>query len=206
MDTTTILSFITFALIAGFTPGPNNVMLAASGANFGFQKTLPHILGVFVGFCALLLSAGFGLSKLFTIMPWLYDSLKIVSFVFLLYLAWKIGSAGSPKDHKNTKPISFMQAASFQLVNPKGIMVIISSVAAYTSSAEKVGTEVFILFIVFAIITIGSTCTWTLLGKGISKLLTSQKQLRQFNVVMAMLLLISLLPAIIGQHNLLPLP
>jgi len=184
-------------MVAGFTPGPNNVMLAASGANFGFQRSLPHIFGVLVGFCTLVVSAGFGLATLFLLVPWLYDLLKILSFLFLLYLAWKIGSAGRAKTKGKDRPLSFLQAASFQLINPKAITVIISSVTAYTSTAENVGAEVMILFIVFALITIGSTCTWTLFGTGIGQLLTSQKRLRRFNIVMALLLLASLLPAII---------
>jgi threonine/homoserine/homoserine lactone efflux protein len=198
MDSATILSFATFAIVAGFTPGPNNVMLAASGANFGFQKTLPHIFGVLCGFCTLVVGAGFGLANLFSMAPWLYDFLKIISFIFLLYLAWKIGSAGRTTAKRKDRPMSFVQAASFQLVNPKGITVIISSVTAYTSTAEAVGAEVTVLFLVFAMVTLGSTCTWTLFGAAISKMLTNQTRLRQFNVFMAILLLASLLPAIIG--------
>ena len=86
MDSSTLISLTTFAMVTAFTPGPNNVMLAASGANFGFRRTLPHIFGILVGFCSLVLAAGLGLARLFAMLPWLYDLLKIISFLFLLYL------------------------------------------------------------------------------------------------------------------------
>ena len=141
MDSSTLISFATFAVVAAFTPGPNNVMLAASGANYGFRRTLPHIFGILVGFCSLVVAAGLGLATLFTIMPWLYDFLKVISVLFLLYLAWKIGSAGCATTKHKDRPLSFVQAASFQLINPKSITVIISSVTAFTSTAENVGRK-----------------------------------------------------------------
>ena len=197
MDSSTLISFATFAMVSAFTPGPNNVMLAASGANFGFFRTLPHIFGILVGFCSLVVAAGLGLAKLFAMMPWLYDALKVISVLFLLYLAWKIGSAGRTTTKDKDRPLSFFQAASFQLVNPKAITVIISSVTAYTSTAENVGAEVTILLVVFATVTIFATCTWAIFGTAIAHLLTSQTRLRQFNITMALLLVASLLPSIL---------
>ena len=93
MDSAPLISFATFALVAAYSPGPNNVMLAASGANFGFRRTLPHIFGILFGFCSLVVAAGLGLATLFVAIPWLYNVLKVMSVLFLLYLAWKIGSA-----------------------------------------------------------------------------------------------------------------
>ena len=197
MDSSTIISFATFAIVAGFTPGPNNVMLAASGANFGFRRTLPHILGIVFGFCTLVLAAGFGLATLFASLPWLYNTLKILSFLFLLYLAWKIGSAGRTQANEKDRPLNFLQAAIFQLINPKGITVIISSVTAFTSKAENINTEVLILLVVFSAVAFFSTCAWTLFGLGIAKFLHNNNRLRFFNLSMAVLLVLSLLPAII---------
>ena len=172
-------------------------MLAASGANFGFRASLPHILGVAVGFISLVIAAGFGLASLFAVFPNLYDIMKIISFMFLIYLAWRIGSAGQAQTQRHNKPLRFWQAAVFQLVNPKGVSVIISSVTAYTSSATTVAGEVFVLFVVFFFVTVGSTFTWTLFGLVIRQVLNTQKRLRLFNVTMAILLLISLLPVFI---------
>ncbi len=197
MDSSTLISFTTFAMVSAFTPGPNNVMLAASGANYGFWRTLPHIFGILVGFCSLVVAAGLGLATLFVVMPWLYDVLKVISVLFLLYLAWKIGSAGRTTTKEKDRPLSFVQAASFQLVNPKAITVIISSVTAYTSTAESVGAEVTMLLVVFATVTICATSTWAVFGTAIAHLLTSQTRLRQFNITMALLLVASLLPSIL---------
>ena len=197
MDSSTLISFATFAMVSAFTPGPNNVMLAASGANFGFRRTLPHIFGILVGFCSLVVAAGLGLATLFAMMPWIYDVLKVISVLFLLYLAWKIGSAGRTTTKDKDRPLSFVQAASFQLVNPKAITVIISSVTAYTSTAENVGAEVTILLIVFATLTFCATCTWAVFGTAIAHLFSNQTRLRQFNITMALLLVTSLLPSIL---------
>ena len=197
MDLPTVVSFTLFASVSAFTPGPNNIMLAASGANFGFRASLPHILGVSVGFISLVIAAGFGLARLFAAFPNLYDVMKIVSFIFLIYLAWRIGNAGRAQSQRPNKPLQFWQAAMFQLVNPKGVSVIISSVTAYTSSATTVASEVFVLFVVFSFVTVGSTITWTLFGLVIGQVLHTPKRLQLFNITMASLLLISLIPVII---------
>ena len=197
MDFTTFAGLTLFVAVVSMTPGPNNLMLAASGANFGFRASLPHILGVSAGFISLVIAAGFGLANLFASFPILYDILKIISFIFLVYLAWRIGSAGRTQTQRPNEPLRFWQGAMFQLVNPKGVSVIISSVTAYTSSATAVANEVFVLFIVFSIVTIGSTCAWTLFGLVIGQILYTQRRLRLFNITMAGLLLVSLLPVII---------
>ena len=198
MDLPTILSFTLFAFVSAFTPGPNNIMLAASGANFGFRASLPHILGVSTGFISLVIAAGFGLSGLFSIFPNFYNILKIISFFFLVYLTFKIATAGRAQAQHRDQPLRFWQAAMFQLVNPKGISVIFSSVTAFTSSASTLATEVFVLFVVFLLVTIGSTCAWTLFGMIIGQILNSEKRLRLFNCSMALLLFVSLLPAILS--------
>ena len=197
MDFQTIVSFTLFATVSAFTPGPNNIMLATSGANFGFRASIPHILGVSVGFISLVIAAGFGLGSLFATFPDLYDIMKIISFVFLIYIALRIGSAGRTQTQRPNEPLRFWQGAMFQLVNPKGVSVIISSVTAYTSSATAVASEVFVLFVVFALVTVGSTFTWTLFGLVIRKVLNTQKRLRLFNITMASLLLVSLLPVVL---------
>ena len=198
MDLPTALSFTLFAFVSAFTPGPNNIMLASSGANFGFGASLPHIFGVSTGFISLVIAAGFGLARLFSIFPILYDILKFISFFFLVYLALKIGTAGRAQAQRRDQPIRFWQAAMFQLVNPKGISVIISSVTAYTSNAKAVESEILVLFVLFAFVTILSTCTWTLFGMFIGQVLNTEKKLRLFNRMMASLLLASLLPVVLS--------
>ena len=104
MDQATIISFALFSFVAAFTPGPNNLMLTASGVNYGFKRSLPHICGVTAGFMLLVLSAGLGLSTLFAAFPGIYEILRVLSFGFLIYVGWKIAMAGPIEDAKATKP------------------------------------------------------------------------------------------------------
>lgn len=194
MDGTTLLGFIAFAAVSGFTPGPNNVMLTASGANFGFKRSIPHIAGITIGFSILVLAGGFGLAGLFTALPGLYNVMKVLSILFLLYLAWKIGTAGRAESAKRDTPLSLWQAAAFQLINPKAVTVIISAVSAYTTNTSDLMEQVLVLFIVFFVVTVGSTTTWCLFGTAIGKLFLNEKSLRIFNICMASLLVLSLAP------------
>ena len=197
MEWSSISSFTIFALVAAFSPGPNNIMLAASGANFGFRSTLPHITGICIGFCLLVFAAGYGISGLFIEFPKIYSLLKVISVIFLIYLAWKIGSAGQSSKREHNRPLRFWQAALFQLVNPKVISVIISSVTTYTGDAKVLSQSIVTLVLIFAIVTLGATCTWTAFGVSIRNILSKKKLLRSFNVLMAILLLISLIPVTI---------
>ncbi|MGB1961868.1 MAG: LysE family translocator [Candidatus Puniceispirillaceae bacterium] len=196
METTNLLAVITFAMVTAFTPGPNNLMLAASGANFGFRRTVPHIAGITIGFMTVFLAAGAGLASLFAALPQLYDLLKILSVLFLIYLAWRIGSAGRVERRDRDRPLSFTQAALFQAVNPKGVSVIISTVSAYTSDAHSLASEISVLLIVFVLTTIGATTSWCLFGTAIARIFTTRRKLRMFNVTMAFLLILSLIPII----------
>ena len=196
METTNLLAVITFAMVTAFTPGPNNLMLAASGANFGFRRTVPHIAGITIGFMTVFLAAGSGLASLFAALPQLYDLLKILSVLFLIYLAWRIGSAGRAERRDRYRPLSFTQAALFQAVNPKGVSVIISTVSAYTSDAHSLASEISVLLTVFVLTTIGATTSWCLFGTAIARIFTTRRKLRMFNVTMALLLILSLIPII----------
>jgi threonine/homoserine/homoserine lactone efflux protein len=196
METTNLLAVITFAVVTAFTPGPNNLMLAASGANFGFRRTVPHIAGITIGFMTVFLAAGSGLASLFAALPQLYDLLKILSVLFLIYLAWRIGSAGRAERRDRDRPLSFTQAALFQAVNPKGVSVIISTVSAYTSDAHSLASEISVLLTVFVLTTIAATTSWCLFGTAIARIFTTRRKLRMFNVTMAFLLILSLIPII----------
>lgn len=196
METTNLVAVIIFAMVTAFTPGPNNLMLAASGANFGFRRSVPHIVGITVGFITVFLAAGFGLAGLFAALPQLYNLLKIVSVLFLIYLAWRIGSAGKASQLGYGKPLSFKQATLFQAVNPKGVSVIISTVSAYTSDAGSLISEIGILMTIFVLTTIGATTSWCLFGTAIARIFNTKHKMRLFNVIMAILLILSLIPII----------
>ena len=198
MDQTSLYSFAVFVSIAAFTPGPNNLMLAASGVNFGFRRTLAHMAGITVGFGSLVIACAFGLGSLFTLFPDLLFILKIAAIGFLIYLAWKIASAGPAHIAKDAKPISFMTAFAFQWVNPKAVIVSVSGMTAYLNTEHGILAGLVPLFLIYVLFTALSVMTWAYFGTLIGRLLASERAYRLFNSVMAGLLVASLLPVIIG--------
>ena len=198
MDATTIVSLALFSTVAAFTPGPNNLMLAASGVNYGFRRTLPHISGITVGFLLLILAAGLGLARLFIALPELHTILRILSLGFLIYLGWKIAMAGPIEDASSSKPLSFGTALAFQWVNPKAITVTISTITAYTGNSATPYTDLAIIFVIYAITTIGSTVAWAIAGQMIGHVLKDRKTRRLFNFTMAGILVASLMPVVLS--------
>ncbi|SPJ24279.1 LysE family translocator [Palleronia abyssalis] len=193
MSTETLLALIVFATVGTGTPGPNNLMVMASGANFGLRRTLPHILGIALGFAAMIMLVGLGLGRLFEAWPWLSPTLLAVSAVYLLYLAWKIATAAPPEPgHPGGRPFSFLQAAAFQWVNPKAWAMALTTTAVYLPGGEFVLASA-----IFASAAIPLTALWTVAGEGIGRFLGTPFRLRLFNGVMAALLLISTLPAML---------
>jgi threonine/homoserine/homoserine lactone efflux protein len=192
-----VVAFTVFAAVAAFTPGPNNTMVLASGLNFGFRRTIPHMLGIGFGFAVVVLVAGFGLGAIFQAYPLLYTLLKYVGAAYLLYLAWLIGTSGavSAKGEQSGKPLSFFGAALFQWVNVKGLVAAISSVAIYSAVAPY-PYNVMLLGTVFGVMGFLSSATWTLFGTGLSRVLSTPRAVRIFNVTMALLLVASLYPVL----------
>ena len=121
MSTSLLSAFVLFAFVSSITPGPNNTMLLASGVNFGFRRSMPHALGISIGFMLLVICVGLGLGEVFKLFPWAYTLLRYVGAAYLLYLAWKIANAGGMSDNpdEHGKPMTFLGAAAFQWVNPK---------------------------------------------------------------------------------------
>lgn len=188
-----------FAISMAITPGPNNVMLTASGVNFGFRRTLPHMLGVVLGFPVMVLAIGLGLGGLFEAYPQIHAALKYVGIAYLLWLAWKIATAARTEDAgAKAKPLNFLQAAGFQWVNPKAWIVTIGAIATYTTLHGNVIQEVFVIAAVFGFVTLPSVTMWTLFGTTIRRLLKSDRARTLFNWSMAALLVASLVPFVIG--------
>ena len=198
MDSTAIAGLMMFSVSAAFTPGPNNVMLTSSGATFGFRRTLPHILGIAVGFGGLAVAGGFGLAGLMAAMPQLHLALKVFGTAFLLYLAWKIGTAGRATATGSSRPLSFLQAAAFQWINPKGVTLLASAIVAYSTGPDNIIADLTLMVPIFLAATLSSACTWCLFGTVIGRLLTKDRSLRRFNIAMATLLLVSMVPIFFG--------
>lgn len=195
MNLDTILALAAFALVSSITPGPNNLMLMASGANFGFRRTLPHMAGVCLGFMFMLFVVGAGLVSLFDWYPRSYDVLRVVSVCYLLYLAWKIATAAPATDDIETgKPFTFIQAALFQWVNPKAWVMAISANSIY--APEKALVQIAIITVVFGLVNLPSISCWTVMGQQMRRLLNKPWRLRLFNGTMAVLLIVSLVPVL----------
>ena len=196
MISQTLFPLLAFAFVTSITPGPNNLMLMASGANFGFRRTIPHMLGVGLGFVFMAILMGVGLSSAFDAWPILKDVLTVVSIVYLLWLAWKIANAAQPKDGEAVgKPLTFLQAASFQWVNPKAWSMALSAVTIYTY--DDTVFAIFVVAAIFGAVNIPAVSTWCLLGREMRRFLTNPARLKAFNWFMAGLLVLSLYPVLI---------
>lgn len=185
----------TFALVTAGTPGPNNLMLMASGANFGFRRTVPHMLGIGLGFPAMLLLVGAGVMQVFDLWPTSYTVLKVFSVLYLLYLAWKIANAAPPEGGSTEgKPLTFLQAAAFQWVNPKAWSMALSAITLYATSRDL--PAVLWVSGAYVLASVISTTSWTTIGQQMRRLLTHPARLRAFNLVMALLLVATLIPVL----------
>ncbi|MDF2763530.1 MAG: lysine transporter LysE [Rhodospirillales bacterium] len=187
-----LLPFTLFAIAGSFTPGPNNIMLTASGANFGFRRTLPHILGICVGFPLMVTAVGLGLGRLFEEVPVTHSVLKLAGSAYLLWLAWRIAQAGSvDQPDARARPLSFFQAAAFQWVNPKAWIMAMGAISTFTLAGQEMLPQVLTIAAIFTVVSVPSATVWTLLGIGVARILTSPAALRLFNLSMGALLALS---------------
>lgn len=188
------LSLLLFSFTTSVTPGPNNMMLLASGVNFGFRRTIPHMFGIAVGFFVLLLCVGFGLGAMLKAFPPLFIALKVVGGLYLLWIAWKIATSRSLGEGKaGARPMSFLEAAAFQWVNPKAWVMALSAMAAYTDPSRYVLT-VFVIAAVFGFLNFPSIAVWAGFGSALREWLSHPVRLKWFNIIMAVLLVFSLWP------------
>lgn len=190
----TFLTLIAFAFVAGGTPGPNTMMLFASGVNFGFRNTVPHMLGIAIGFLALLLAVGFGLGALLTAIPALYLVLKVLGGGYLVYIAWRIATSNTlPEARAGAQPMTFIEAAAFQWVNPKAWVMLVTAMGIYTDPDHYADT-VMLIFLAFAIATIPCVSAWAGFGSVLRSWLADPVRLKWFNISMAVLLVACLWP------------
>ncbi|MFB2550811.1 LysE family translocator [Ensifer soli] len=194
MPIETFLSLLLFAFTTSITPGPNNMMLFASGVNFGFLRTVPHMLGIGFGFLSLLLGVGFGLGALLEAAPLLYTVLKIAGGLYLLWIAWTIATSRRLAEGRSgSRPLTFLQAAAFQWVNPKAWVMAVSAMAAYPDPANHTAT-VMIVGVAFALVNLPSVSSWAGFGSVLRRWLSDPRRLKGFNIGMAVLLVLSLWP------------
>jgi threonine/homoserine/homoserine lactone efflux protein len=189
------LGLLAFAFVTSVTPGPNNMMLLASGANFGFVRSVPHILGISIGHVVMTGIVGMGLVGVVLALPAAQLTLKVVSVVYMLWLAWKLAHAAAPGEAgAQARPMSFLQAAAFQWVNPKAWAMSLGAVAAY--APDQSAASVALVAAVFGVVNLPSVSVWTLAGRALRRWLTSPARLTAFNWTMAALLVASLIPVL----------
>jgi threonine/homoserine/homoserine lactone efflux protein len=188
-----LLALMGFAFVTSVTPGPNNMMLLASGVNFGFRRTIPHMLGISIGHSVMVTLVGLGLAGLIHGWPPAMVMLKLASVAYMLWLAWKIAHAATPQGGVVTaRPFGFLQAAAFQWVNPKAWAMALTASAAYAPEGSLRG--VLIVAAVFAAVNLPSVSLWAWAGQAMRAWLSDPRRLVLFNRTMAVLLVVSLLP------------
>ncbi|NAR85749.1 LysE family translocator [Acinetobacter haemolyticus] len=201
MSLLTFFSFIVYSTVTSITPGPNNIMLAASGLNFGLKRSIPLILGIGFGFGVMVILVGYGIGAALGSSPLLYEILKIIGISYLLYLAYKIYRAGSIKtDTKVDKPLSFMGAALFQWVNPKAWIMAMGAITTYSSANSRLVEFVFI-GVIFGLVSIPSVGVWAYMGEKLKMIVNHPRKVQLFNTVMALLLVASVIVPIKDSVN-----
>lgn len=193
MELTHLFALSTFAIISSVTPGPNNIMLMTSGANVGFYRTIPHMLGIVLGFTLMVLLVGLGLMKLFIAVPILQVALQWFCLAYLFYLAYKIATSSTiNNDQQGYQAMSFFAAANFQWINPKAWSMALTAITLYSSEVDNL-YPVLIIATVFCFAYLPSACLWVFAGQKLQNLLSSPTNLKLFNYTMAGLLVISML-------------
>jgi len=191
-----LLPFILFSFVGAITPGPNNMISTASGAAFGFARTLPQMLGVSIGFPLMIVAFGFGLGEVLRRAPWLHEALRYVGAAFLLYLAWRIASAAGPERAEAKRPLTLFEAALFQWLNPKAWTLAIGTIAAFTTPGLDFSgflAEIGLIAVLSGIIAFGSLAVWCLFGVMIATALADERKRRIFQLSLAALLALSII-------------
>jgi threonine/homoserine/homoserine lactone efflux protein len=189
-----LLPFVLFAIVGSVTPGPNNMISTASGAAFGFVRTLPQMLGVSVGFPLMMVALGLGLGQIFLHLPWLHEVMRYAGAAFLLYLAWRIASSAGVEETEAGQPLTFVEAAIFQWLNPKAWTLALGALAAFTTPGLDVGAsflEIGLLAALFGVIAFLALVIWCLFGVVIARALRNARRQKIFQLSLAALLAVS---------------
>ena len=194
MSAETFAALITYAFVTSITPGPNNFMLLASGVNFGFSRTIPHMFGIAAGFASLLIGVGAGLGAVLTAFPALHTALKIAGGAYLLYLAYRVAMSRSLGEAAGRgQPMRFIEAAAFQWVNPKAWVMALTAMAIYTDPKQPF-LSAAIVVVAFAMVNLPSVSSWAGFGMALRGFLADAVRLKWFNISMGLLLAATLWP------------
>jgi threonine/homoserine/homoserine lactone efflux protein len=194
-----LLSLLGFSVAMYITPGPNNVMVAASAANHGIRATVPHMLGIAIGFSMMLTLVCAGLGAALVNWPLLLPVFRWTGAGWLAWIAWQIARAPAPGEGGRTRVLGFAGAAAFQWINPKAWLIAVGAAGEYLSPNQPLLVQLARIFVVFLAVGMPCLLVWALLGSGARRLLRSPAQLRAFNIAMALLLVLSVLPVLIDE-------
>jgi len=187
-----------FSIATSMTPGPNNIMLLSSGLTYGYKRTIPHVLGVVIGFPVMTIFVGLGLGEFFKLYPIAFSILKTLGILYLLWLAWKIAKSKATfkENDSNSQPLKFIPIVLFQWINPKNWIKIITAMSVYVTSVEHATMQIVIITLIFLITVIISANSWALGGIVLKKFIKSDAGIKKFNIIMAILLVLSIIPSI----------
>lgn len=191
-----LTALVLFCFVAAITPGPNNMMLLASGVNFGFRRTIPHMLGIDVGFAVMVALVGLGLDALFARLPALLPAMRWAGAAYMLWLAFNLARAGPAREGASAgRPLGFFGAAAFQWINPKAWVMIVSALTAYAAPRDYL-RSVAIVALVFGTVTLPCIAAWASFGAAMRRVLADPRFVRPFNIAMALLLVASIAPVL----------
>lgn len=191
-----LYALIVFCFVSAITPGPNNLMLLASGVNFGFRRTIPHMMGVDLGFALMVGVVGVGLDVVFSRFPVLLPAMRYAGAAYMLWLAVRLALAGPIGDaEQRGSPLSFLAAAAFQWINPKAWAIAVSALTAYAVTADYT-RSVAIVAVVFGLVTAPCIALWVVFGTAMRRVLSNPRFVRPFNIAMAALLIASIIPVL----------
>jgi len=197
MRTDVLAAMAVFCFVTAITPGPNNLMLMTSGVNFGFRRTLPHLAGVVLGFCAMVALIGVGLDAIFTRFPAILPAMRYLGAAYMLWLAWKIANAGPAREGESRgAPLGFWAAAAFQWVNPKGWVIAVGALTAY-AVFDDYSRNVALIAFIYLVVAVPGGGVWALLGAAMRRALANPRVARPFNWTMAALLAASIVPVFV---------
>jgi threonine/homoserine/homoserine lactone efflux protein len=182
------LPFATYSFVMSITPGPNNVMLTASGATFGFRRTIPHMLGISVGFGIELLAVCAGLGAIFTRWPDLQAVLRWIGALYLLYLGVRMLGSGPANSGVTTRPVTFLEAAAFQFLNPKAWVMTITAASLFLPHDLGVFAAAAYMLAVTVVINFPCIVVWALFGSSLRRFLDRPASRMGFNAAMAVAL------------------
>ena len=184
-------ALITYYFIMFITPGPNNAMLTASGMKFGFARTVPHLVGIPSVHIIQISLVSLGLGNLFLQFPELQFYMKILCFIYLLYLSWTIIGSFSLIKKESGRPLKFYEAAAFQFINPKAWTIAITVVSAFFPTEENFLIATVFLTLTAALVCIPSICVWAIFGNSLRLFIKDTKVKKVIEYILAILMVLT---------------